>query len=82
MNGLNITGTAQNLDSQVAPFLPGYTFTFVNASAANEIVQECDTEAGDYTTVAEVDAGETVTATVTKSWIKLASSGLVVALGN
>ena len=82
MNSLNITGTAQSLEGQVAPFLPGYTFTFVNASGANEIVQESDTENGVYTTVAEVDAGESATAVVNGLWIKLASSGLVVALGN
>lgn len=82
MRTLNVTDTAIDLLDQTAPFLPGYTFSFINASGANEIVQESDSSGSGYTTAAEVDAGESATVVITKRYIKLASAGLVTAVGN
>jgi hypothetical protein len=82
MKTLNITETAQDLASQEAPFLPGYTFAFLNMTANAETVEECDTEGGVYTTVTAVAATAGATAVVTKRWIKLASAGFVTAVGN
>jgi hypothetical protein len=82
MRTLNVTDTAIDLAAETAPFLPGYTFSFVNASAATEIVQESDAVGSGYTTAVELEAGESADVVITKRYIKLASAGLVQAIGN
>lgn len=82
MKILNITETAQDLEGQTAPFLPGYTFSFLNMTANAETVTECDTEGGVYTNVVAVPATQGAVGVVTKRWVKLASAGFVTAVGN
>jgi hypothetical protein len=80
MRALLITNTAQELTE--VPFLPNYTVVFVNATAADEIVQTSDALAGDYTTLVTVPAGTCAEIELDNVFIKLASAGNVVMLGN
>lgn len=80
MRTVTITNTAQELTE--VPFLPGYTVVLVNASASDEIVQTSDALAGVYATLATVAAGTSQEVTLDNPFIKLASAGNVVMLGN
>ena len=82
MKALTVEDTAIDLSLQDAPFQPGYTFTFINATGSDEVVQESDVEGSGYTTAATVVAGKSASAVITKQFIKLASAGSVIALGN
>lgn len=82
MRTLTITDTAIDLSLQDAPFLPGYTFNFINATATDEVVQESDAEGSGYTTAATVVAGKSASAVITKQFVKLATAGSIVAVGN
>lgn len=81
MRTLNITEVAQEL-SGLVPFIENYTVVALNATATDEILQTSDTLGGTYATIATVVAGKSVEVVLNKPFIKLASAGSLVLLGN
>lgn len=82
MRSLVVTDTAVDLTNGAVPFLPNYTVVALNATAAEEILQSCDTIAGTYATIATVPVGQAVNVVINKPFLKLASAGSLVLLGN
>jgi len=78
--------TAFILQSNGAPagnqLLTPATDVAINATATDEILQTSDALAGTYATIATVVAGKSMEVTLNKSFIKLASAGSLILLGN
>lgn len=64
-----------------APFQPNYTVVIGNVSGGSLVLQECDTVAGSYTTLATCGAGFTEV-TFSKQFVKVSTSANLFALGN
>jgi hypothetical protein len=81
MRCLVVTEVAAALPD-VVPFMPNYSVVVLNASATAEILESADAIAGTYATLATVGAGQAVQVVLNKPFVRLASAGFLVLLGN
>ena len=78
--GSAAAGATEGMGSP-APFQPNYTVVILNVTGGSLVVQECDTVAGSYTTLATVVPGATEV-TLNKQFIKVSTAANVFLLGN
>ena len=78
--GSAAAGATEGMGSP-APFQPNYTVVVFNFSGGSLVLQECDTVAGSYTTLATVGVG-CQEVTFNKQFVKVSTVANLFAVGN
>jgi hypothetical protein len=82
MRTLVVTNTASADLTGNRPFGPNHTVVVLNATGTSEILQSSDAVGGTYTTIATVGAGESAEVEINNPFLRLASAGFLILLGN